>query len=253
MNSVRSMHGIGVGLAALWGGLTRGRGLSRGAAWGLMIVGALLAFEVFNFSTTEFALHDVLGDLAFAGLRWSTILAIAFCAMDFAGVARMFTPERGRDEPAEVWYLFGAWLLAASFNATLTWWGVSVAIANQAHSAGTSVVGDATLTEVVPVFVAAMVWLIRVLIIGTFSVAGDRLFSTAASPAASPRSYPASSGRPPVPSTAMRSASPVARPVSSFRPAPKPYPASYDQMEPTYQSLPLEAASADSGRERRLQ
>jgi hypothetical protein len=128
-----------------------------------------------------------------------------------------------------------------------------VAIANQARSAGASLVGDATLTQVVPVFVAAMVWLIRVLIIGTLSVAGDRLFSTAAYAAASPRSYPTSSGRPQVPSTAMRSASPVARPVSSFRPAPKPSPASYDQMEPTYQSLPLEAASADAGRERRLQ
>ncbi len=34
-----------------------------------------------------------------------------------------------------------------------------------------------TLTKVVPVFVAIMVWLIRVLIIGTFSLAGDRLFS----------------------------------------------------------------------------
>ena len=33
----------------------------------------LLAFEIFNFSTTEFALTDVLGDLKFAGLRWATI------------------------------------------------------------------------------------------------------------------------------------------------------------------------------------
>ncbi len=134
MNSVRSMHGIGDGLAALWRGLLGGRRLTRGAAWGLMIVGALAAFEIFNFSTTEFALRDVLGDLAFVGLRWSIVLAIAFCAMDFAGIARIFTPERGRDEPAEVWYLFGAWLLAAGFNATLTWWGVSVAIARQANT-----------------------------------------------------------------------------------------------------------------------
>ena len=40
----------GDGLAALF----RGRKISRGAAWGVMIVGALLAFEMFNFSTTEF-------------------------------------------------------------------------------------------------------------------------------------------------------------------------------------------------------
>ena len=97
-----------------------GRRFNRGAAWGLMIIGALLAFEIFNFSTTQFALLDVLGDLEFAGMRWASILAIAFCGMDFAGIARIFTPEQGADEPKEVYYLFGAWLLAAAFNAMLT-------------------------------------------------------------------------------------------------------------------------------------
>ena len=255
MNSVRSMQGFGEGLASFWRGLTGSRRLNRGAAWGLMIVGALLAFEIFNFSTTEFALRDVLGDLTFASLRWSTVLAIAFCVMDFAGIARMFTPERGRDEPAEVWYLFGAWLLAASFNALLTWWGVSVAIARQAVSAGSAVVGDATLTGVVPVLVAAMVWLIRVLIIGTLSVAGDRLFTTATSTGTSQRSFVPSGGRPQVPAAALRSASPYSRPVApSFRSAPKPTSSPvYDRVEPTYQNVPVDAAPSNAGREHRLQ
>ncbi len=87
-------------------------------------------------------------------------------------------PEQGRDEPAEVWYLFGAWLLAAAFNAMLTWWGVSVAILNH-NTVGGSLVGQAVMIKIVPIFVAAMVWLIRVLIIGTFSVAGERLFTLA--------------------------------------------------------------------------
>ena len=253
MNSVRSMHGIGDGLAALWRGLSGDRRLSRGAAWGLMIVAALLAFEIFNFSTTEFALHDVLGDLAFAGVRWSIVLAIAFCAMDFAGIARIFTPERGSDEPAEVWYLFGAWLLAAGFNATLTWWGVSVAITQQSGSSGMSMLGSDTLTRVVPVFVAVMVWLIRVLIIGTLSVAGDRLFSTGASPAASQRSYGPSSGRPQVPSAALRSASGLSRPVSqTIRAAPKPSSSvPYDRIEPSYQNIAFDAASPELGRDQR--
>ncbi|GAF95342.1 unnamed protein product, partial [marine sediment metagenome] len=43
------------------------------------IFGALVAFEIFNYGTTEFALGDLLGDLGFAGIRWSTILALAFC------------------------------------------------------------------------------------------------------------------------------------------------------------------------------
>lgn len=149
---------------------------SRGLIWGTLILGALLAFEIFNYSTTDFALADLLGELRFMGVRWSTMLALAFCGIDFAGIARLFTPEQGADEPAEIWYLFGAWLLAATMNAMLTWWGVSIAVLS--HSTlGNAVIPRETLLKVVPVFVAVIVWLIRVLIIGTFSVAGERLFS----------------------------------------------------------------------------
>ncbi len=156
----------------------RGAALKRGALFGAILVGALLAFEVFNYSTTAFALADMLGDLKFAGFHWSTILALAFCGIDFAGVARIFTPQLGRQEPAEVWYLFGAWLLAAGFNAALTWWGVSIAIID--HSAqGSILIGRNMLIKAVPVFVAIMVWLIRVLIIGTFSIAGENIFTMA--------------------------------------------------------------------------
>jgi hypothetical protein len=152
--------------------------IQRGILFGVLIVLALLAFEVFNYSTTDYALTDLLGDLRFAGIKWATILAIAFCGIDFAGIARLFTPEEGAQEPNEVWYLFGAWMLAATMNAMLTWWGVSLAIINN-PTLGNAVVGRDTLLQVVPVFVAIMVWLIRVLIIGTFSVAGERLFTQA--------------------------------------------------------------------------
>jgi hypothetical protein len=140
----------------------------------ILIFGALIAFEIFNYTTTDHALQDLLGDLRFAGFRWSTILALAFCGIDFAGIARLFTPEQGADEPKEVWYLFGAWLLAATMNAILTWWGVSIAILS--HSVqSTSLIDPRTLTGVVPVFVAVMVWVIRILIIGTLSMAMDRM------------------------------------------------------------------------------
>jgi len=153
--------------------------LRRGAVFGFILFGALLSFEVFNYSTTDFALTDLLGaDLRFMGLRWATILSLAFCGIDFAGIARLFTPEQGKAEPAEVWYLFGAWVLAAAMNAILTWWGVSVAVRNH-QTLGSGFVSSETLLTVTPVFVAVMVWLIRILIIGTFSMAGDRLFSMA--------------------------------------------------------------------------
>ncbi len=215
----------------------RGTALRRGALFGGILLGALLAFEVFNYSTTDFALRDVLGDLRFAGLRWSTILSLAFCGIDFAGIARLFTPEQGRDEPAEVWYLFGAWLLAAAMNATLTWWGISIAILNHTSEGGV-LVGQSTMTTVVPVFVAVMVWLIRVLIIGAFSIAGENLFSLGDE---RPR---------PQPARRRPAAKPKRAPTPAYvRPAPKPLSAApgrrSSRVEPSYHPIGMSAQSYD--------
>ncbi|MBE0672008.1 MAG: hypothetical protein IH588_15605 [Anaerolineales bacterium] len=268
---------LGDGLRNFWNSLVHNRQFNRGAAWGAMIIGALLAFEIFNFSTTQYALHDMLGDLKFAGMRWSTVLAIAFCGIDFAGIARIFTPEQGRDEPAEVYYLFGAWVLAAGFNATLTWWGVSVAITNNGNLQSSAVISAATLTKAVPVFVAVMVWLVRLLIIGTFSLAGDRLFTTAQANqsyqkpqyqaprstynAPQPRpvsSYQAQSHNQPVNQPILRPASQINRPVNApntnFRPAPKPVSSqqsSFIPPEPTYHPVSYEARSNSESGDRR--
>ena len=196
--------------------------LQPGLLFGVLIVTALLAFEVFNYSTTDFALSDLLGDLKFLGVRWATILSIAFCGIDFAGIARLFTPERGRNEPIEVWYLFGAWMLAALMNAMLTWWGVSIAILNH-QTLGNAVVAKETLLQAVPVFVAVMVWLIRVLIIGTISNAGDRIFSQTSQTAARAGARQSSARRPSSPRRRNQRSTPVGRAVEarSFSPAPK--------------------------------
>jgi hypothetical protein len=268
---------LGQALTRLWNSIVHNRQMNRGAAWGAMIIAALLAFEIFNFSTTQFALQDMLGDLNFAGFRWASILAIAFCGIDFAGIARIFTPEQGRDEPAEVYYLFGAWLLAAGFNAMLTWWGVSVAIAQNGGVQGTGSISSATLNQGVPIFVAAMVWLVRLLIIGTFSLAGDRLFTTAqANQNSYPRQYnpppqqprqsyqqtpvtrSASSYNQPTNQPILRPASQINRPVNSmqnnYRPAPKPVQSqqtSFIPPEPTYHPVSYEARNNTEGSDRR--
>jgi hypothetical protein len=214
--------------------------LKRGLVFGALILMALLSFELFNYSTTDFALVDLLGDLRFMGLRWATILAIAFCGIDFAGIARLFTPEQGADEPAEVWYLFGAWLLASVMNAMLTWWGVSIAIVNH-QTLGNSVISHETLLNVVPVFVAIMVFLIRVLIIGTFSVAGERLFSQS-----DRRSSRANFIRPnPARISSPSRSLPQTSSAVSFRPAPKAYPQGNNlgsRPEPTYHPVPMSSA-----------
>ena len=215
--------------------------LRRGLAFGLIIISALLAFEIFNYSTTEFALSDLLGDLSFAGISWATILALAFCGIDFAGIARLFTPEEGANELHEVWYLFGAWLLAATMNAMLTWWGVSIALLNH-ESLGNAVVERETLLKVVPLFVAILVWLIRVLIIGTFSVAGERLFSQS-------ERYRSTNGSARMRQSRQKAAPIQARQPSSrpaYKPTPQPEP-TYGRAEPTYHPLSMSAAGRSKG------
>jgi hypothetical protein len=221
-------------LSLLQRGTTR-----RGAVFAGILVVALLAFEIFNYSTTDYALTDALGsNLRFLGIRWATILSIAFCGIDFAGIARLFTPEVGADEPAEVWYLFGAWLLAAAMNATLTWWGVATAV--RTHPLTSSIISQKTLFTAVPVFVALMVWILRVLLIGSFSMAGDRLFHPASTRAGGwnqPRSN-VHMIKPGMTRTSnlSRNIQPASQP---FRPAPKP--------EPTYHPVGMSASPRDDG------
>jgi hypothetical protein len=96
----------------------------------------------------------------------------------------------------------------------------------------------------VPIFVAVMVWVIRVLIIGTLSVAGDRVLN------GERRSYGVNRGRHinpsvPAPSPALSAASSMsarpslARSAGASRPAPIPeLNANRSQSsEPTYHSM----------------
>jgi hypothetical protein len=181
--------------------------------------------------------------LEFLGIHWATILALAFCGIDFAGIARLFTPEGSSDPPREVWYLFAAWLLAATMNAMLTWWGISLAILNH-ESLGNAVIDRSTLLRTVPIFVAVMVWLIRVLLIGTFSLAGDRLFSQ--SPVRRSAIKPRFSTRPGASFPEAQPLGPVqlgGNTQAAFRPAPKP--GSTRRSEPTYHPISMSMAGMD--------
>lgn len=151
-----------------------GLNLPQKRIMGVILIVALLAFELFNFDTTRYALSNLLGDVRFVGIGWATILAIAFCAIDFAGLARLFTPERGKDEPTAVWYLMGAWLLGATMNAVMTWWAISLTLLS--HEFGNEVLSREQLLRWVPFFVATLVWLTRILFIGAVSVAGEYMF-----------------------------------------------------------------------------
>lgn len=210
--------------------------INRGLAFGLIIITALIAFEIFNYSTTDFALRDLLGDLRFAGFQWATILSIAFCGIDFAGIARLFTPGQSGKDTNEVWYLFGAWILAAAMNATLTWWGVSIAISNHTTQSS-AVLNPALLTKGVPVFVALMVWVIRILIIGSLSYNGARMFTQSDQPRYNSSARIPNMNNVPVSATRMNAMSTPLVP----RPAPKTINTRqngvYTRPEPTYHSI----------------
>lgn len=145
--------------------------VSRKVVVAVILAIALVAFEIFNFDTTQFALKNLLGDIQFAGILWASILAIAFCAIDFAGLVRIFTPQRGSEEPKAVWFLTGAWFLGTIANSIMTWWAVSLTLLS--HEFGNEVLSRETLLRYVPIFVAMLVWLTRILFIGAFSAAGE--------------------------------------------------------------------------------
>lgn len=208
---------------------------------GAILVMALFAFEMFNFDTTRFALSDLLGDVHFMGMSWAAILAIAFCAIDFAGLARLFTPERGRDEPKEVWYLMGAWLLGATMNAIMTWWAVSLTLLN--NNLGNEVLSRDELLKIVPIFVAILVWLTRILFIGAVTVAGERLLDFRTT---------GTSRQPAAPRQAVSSQRKTrAAPKSSSRPAPRKTTASRQRPEPVDLSAPpIQSRPTTNGRVR---
>jgi hypothetical protein len=152
--------------------------ISRQIVVGVILAVALFSFEIFNFDTTRYALDNLLGGVKFVGVGWASILAVAFCAIDFAGLAHLFTPERGMDEPKEVWFLMIAWLLGATMNALMTWWAVSLTLVSHPF-VGNEVLSRAQLLDIVPIFVAVLVWLTRIMFIGAMSVAGEHLFRPA--------------------------------------------------------------------------
>lgn len=177
MSAITSTHPLSVGAQRQ----TRWRRLNvrwpeQGAAFGLIIVLGLAAFEIFNFSTTQFALADLLGDLHLARLSLATVLALAFSGIDFGGIARLFTPQREQADRIETWYLVAAWFLAGGMNAILTWWAVTLSLIQQ-PDLGHELFTRRQVLTFVPLFVAGVVWLIRILLIGTLTMGGRRLFS----------------------------------------------------------------------------
>ncbi len=204
----------------------------RGIFFGVLLLVALIGFELFNYSTTFVALHDLLGDLSFGPLSWAMILAVAFCSIDFAGIARLFLPDDDVAQSRGIWFLFGAWLLAATMNAVLTWWSVSLALVEHTPRASAFINAD-LLIQVVPLFIAILVWVTRILLIGTLTLTGQRLFASQPSSPKPMHPQAGSHAHERMPSTDPRRASMPITPTPSIRHT-TPVQAAPSRREPVY-------------------
>ena len=218
--------------------------IRSGFVYTLIIIVAMAAFEVFNYATTVYALEDLLGDLTFFGISWATFLALAFCGIDFAGIASLISQPHERANK-DTWYLFGAWLLAGSANAALTWWGVTMAITSHS-SISSALVSASMLVKVVPIFVAVMVWVIRVLIISSLATALERMTSRRMPQhnTVNPQvraSY--SANRVPVSQSTVHSGIPARSTVTSRTPITAA--SQHQRVEPTYHPLSTSTFDAD--------
>jgi hypothetical protein len=121
------------------------------AVIGLILTIALFGFELFNFDTTRFALSHLMGGRRFLGLEWVAVLALAFGSLDFAGLVRVFTPEKElRQESSEIWWLTDTWLIGATLNAMMTWYAMALLIAPLGVEIGATLFTHAQMLRYAP-------------------------------------------------------------------------------------------------------
>lgn len=139
----------------------------------LMTLVTLVAFVLFNYSIIAFSLKSLLGSIPGESTVWSISLAVGICSLDVTGILRLtFSPGQSWQSKMSKW-LLTAWLANQLMTFLITWWGISTAIAIQQVKTGL-VIDAGLLREVLPAFLAVMLSLVRLLIIGALSKAFDR-------------------------------------------------------------------------------
>ena len=142
---------------------------------------AVIGFELFNFDTTRFALAAVMRGHTFAGLGWATVLALAFCSLDLAGLVRVFTLEPAAKQTSlELWLMTAAWLLGATLNAAMTWYAMALLIAPLGADIGAALFSHAQMLHAAPLLIATLVWLTRILLISSVTLTLERFMQNQA-------------------------------------------------------------------------
>jgi len=135
---------------------------------------AILAFEIFNYATTEIAVTSILGDIRVLGISLGTLFALAACLADVGGISRAMNQETSLSkEPTEVWLAVGAWLVAAFLNALMTWYSVLELMV--VRDIGNELITRNELLVYVPVSVALFVFIIRFTLINSLVYGLDHM------------------------------------------------------------------------------
>jgi len=190
----------------------------------LITLTGLAAFEIFNFATNQSAMELIFGDTQFVMIYIYNLVAIAFSAIDLGGLSSTFTEEKWPNEPWWVYVSTIAWFLASIVSGLLTYMSVAVAMTVAPVSQLAAVMPNlAAIYDFIPVAIAAVIWLIRVMLIGS-AVAGSGHVSA---PRPKPSTRPVHIGTQPT--------------ASQPKPAPAPAPKAPAAAQPGNESAPMQS------------
>ncbi|OGG01493.1 hypothetical protein A2Z33_00415 [Candidatus Gottesmanbacteria bacterium RBG_16_52_11] len=153
---------------------------TRGFWLGLLINFCTLAFALFVFIVSSFALNNLMGEMEFAGIFMANIFAIALALLDYAGISRLYVPDDGdpRSKRYAIYLLIG-WLVCALVVWVLTWWSVLVILLDKTDFAPFIKNPEINLVafRLAPITIAEVVFLTRILLYAAVSRSGARLFT----------------------------------------------------------------------------
>ena len=143
----------------------------RGSFFVGMLFFALACFMLFNYLSTYETLKHILGGglLVFA-------FAFALSIVDFAGLARIFTPETQAKDESKLIYILGAvWLLACIFDVFMTTYWVSLMMIRQDNGSEIQQMMGPFAYKAIPWVIALGEMMLRVSLVLMVGMFGDKL------------------------------------------------------------------------------
>jgi len=137
---------------------------------------SLVLYEIISYSSSYETVYG------FTGMKsWAKLLAWAFIAVDFGGVASMMMGEKV--EEAGGMHLFWAWLISAAGDAYMTYIPIAASASTRTdHILITSgVISVKAFTVVIPILIAVLIWGIQVVLVVSLNKIFDSMMRSSRS------------------------------------------------------------------------